>query len=132
MSLNVIIHTPTKILCNIITEEIVLTTVEAELAIRPYHCKIVCCVPISLIRMRIENKWKLYLTIGGITRLKNDKLIFCLRDAEEVKSIDLIDIENKLNQAEERLKNSKDDEEKLQASENLQKLASLLKASAYL
>jgi F0F1-type ATP synthase epsilon subunit len=46
-------------------------------------------------------------------------------------TIDLIDIENKLNQAEERLEKCKNDEEKLQASENLQKLASVLKASAY-
>jgi F0F1-type ATP synthase epsilon subunit len=42
MSLNVIIYTPTKITCNITTEEVVITTLKAEMSIRPYHCKIIC------------------------------------------------------------------------------------------
>jgi F-type H+-transporting ATPase subunit epsilon len=131
MSLNVIIYTPTKITCNITTEEVVITTLKAEMSIRPYHCKIICSIPISLIRMKVENKWKLFITLGGVAKLSDDKLVLCLRGAEEIKSVDLVDIEVKLNQAEQELKQAENDQVKLKASETLQKLTSLLKASAY-
>ena len=58
MSLNVIIYTPTKITCNITTEEVVITTLKAEMSIRPYHCKIICSIPISLIRMKVWHTYK--------------------------------------------------------------------------
>jgi len=131
MSLNVIIYTPTKIVSNTITEEVILTTLKAEMSIRPYHCKVICSIPISLIRMKVENKWQLFITIGGVAELSDDKLLLCLRDVNEIKSVDLVDIETKLNKAEEQLKNAKNDQEKLIASEILQKLTSLLKASAF-
>ena len=131
MSLNIIIYTPTKIICNLVTDEVILTTLKAEMSIRPYHCKIICSIPISLLRMKIDNKWKLFITLGGVVELNNDNLVFCLKGAEEITSLDLLNIENKLNQAEEDLKKSTNDEEKLKASENLQKLTSLLKASSY-
>lgn len=131
MSLNVSIYTPTKIACNTITEEVILTTLKAEMSIRPYHCKIICSIPISLIRMKTENKWKLFTTIGGVAELSDDQLVLCLRDVTEIKSIDLLEIEKKVNEAEGELKKAKNDQEKLKSSETLQKLTNLLKASAY-
>ena len=131
MSLNVSIYTPTKIACNTITEEVILTTLKAEMSIRPYHCKIICSIPISLIRMKTDNKWKLFSTIGGVAELSDDQLVLCLRDVTEIKSIDLVEIEKKVNEAEEELKKAENDQQKLKASETLQKLTSLLKASAY-
>lgn len=131
MSLNVSIYTPTKIACNTITDEVILTTLKAEMSIRPYHCKIICSIPISLIRMKTDNKWKLFSTIGGVAELSDDQLVLCLRDVTEIKSIDLVEIEKKVNEAEEELKKAENDQQKLKASETLQKLTSLLKASAY-
>ena len=81
--------------------------------------------------MKIENKWKLYTTIGGVAELSDDQLVLCLRDVTEIKSIDLLEIEKKVNEAEEELKKAKNDQEKLKSSETLQKLTNLLKASAY-
>lgn len=81
--------------------------------------------------MKVENKWKLFITLGGVAKLSDDKLVLCLRGAEEIKSVDLVDIEVKLNQAEQELKQAENDQVKLKASETLQKLTSLLKASAY-
>jgi len=37
MSLKVIVYTPTKIICNTVTEEVVLPTLKAEMSIRPFH-----------------------------------------------------------------------------------------------
>ena len=81
--------------------------------------------------MKTENKWKLFTTIGGVAELSDDKLVLCLRDFTEIKSIDLLEIEKKVNEAEGELKKAKNDQEKLKSSETLQKLTNLLKASAY-
>jgi F0F1-type ATP synthase epsilon subunit len=81
--------------------------------------------------MKTDNKWKLFTTIGGVAELSDDQLVLCLRDVIEIKYIDLVEIEKKVNEAEEELKRAENDQEKLKASETLQKLTSLLKASAY-
>jgi F-type H+-transporting ATPase subunit epsilon len=132
MSLKVIVYTPTKIICNTLTEEVVLPTLKAEMSIRPYHKQIMGVLPIGLLRIKEGNKWKLLVQLGGIAEFINDKLTIFVRNAEEIKSIDLSDVEKKLNQAEEQLKNATNDQEKIKASENLQRLSALLKATPYI
>ena len=132
MSLKVIVYTPTKIICNTLTEEVVIPTLKAEMSIRPYHKQIMGVLPIGLVRIKVGNNWKLLITLGGIAEFLNDKLTLFVRNAEEITSIDLADVEKKLNQAEEELKNSKNDQEKIKASEKLQRLSALLKATPYI
>jgi len=107
MSLKVIVYTPTKIICNTLTEEVVIPTLKAEMSIRPYYKQIMGVLPIGLVRIKVGNNWKLLITLGGIAEFINDKLTLFVRNAEEITSIDLADVEKKLNQAEEELKNSK-------------------------
>ena len=45
MSLKVIVYTPTKIICNTVTEEVVLPTLKAEMSIRPFHKQIMGVLP---------------------------------------------------------------------------------------
>jgi ATP synthase F1 epsilon subunit len=132
MSLKVIVYTPTKIICNTLTEEVVLPTLRAEMSIRPYHKQIMGVLPIGLIRIKNGNKWTLLVQLGGIAEFINDKLTIFVRNAEEITSIDLADLEKKVNEAEEKLKAAISDQEKIKASESLQRLSALLKTTPYL
>jgi len=132
MSLKVIVYTPTKIICSTVTEEVVLPTLKAEMSIRPFHKQIMGVLPIGLLRIKNGKGWNLYVTLGGIAEFVDDKLTIFVRNAEEVNSVDLKNIEEELTKAESELKTAKDDQEKIKASEKLQKLSALLKATPYL
>lgn len=132
MSLNIILYTPNKTMCNTVSEEIFLPTPDGEICIQPRHQQLVSALSIGLLRFKEGSAWNLFVVMGGIVEIKYDSVHIYSIKAEQVNLVELNDIQQRLTQAEEQLKNAKSDEEKVDALQNLQRISALLKATSYM
>jgi len=132
MSLNIILYTFNKTICNTISEEIFLPTPDGEICIQPRHQQLVSALSIGLIRFKEGLSWNLFIVMGGIVEIKSDSVHIYSINAEQVNLVELNDIQERLTQSEEQLKNAKSDQEKVDALQNLQRISALLKATSYM
>jgi F-type H+-transporting ATPase subunit epsilon len=132
MSLNIILYTPNKTMCNTVSEEIFLPTPDGEICIQPRHQQLVSALSIGLLRFKEGSAWNLFVVMGGIVEIKYDSVHIYSIKAEQVNLVELNDIQQRLTQAEEQLKNAKSDQEKVDALQNLQRISALLKATSYM
>jgi len=132
MSLNIILYTPNKTMCNTFSEEIFLPTPDGEICIQPRHQQLVSALSIGLLRFKEGSAWNLFVIMGGIVEIKYDSVHIYSIKAEQVNLVELTDIQQRLTQAEEQLKNAKSDQEKVDALQNLQRISALLKATSYM
>lgn len=132
MSLNIILYTPNKTMCNTVSEEIFLPTPDGEICIQPRHQQLVSALSIGLLRFKEGSAWNLFVVMGGIVEIKYDSVHIYSIKAEQVNLVELNDIQQRLAQAEEQLKNAKSDQEKVDALQNLQRISALLKATSYM
>jgi len=132
MSLNIILYTPNKTMCNTVSEEIFLPTPDGEICIQPRHQQLVSALSIGLLRFKEGSSWNLFVVMGGIVEIKSDNVHIYSIKAEQVNLVELNDIQERLTKAEEQLKNAKSDQEKVDALENLQRISALLKATYYM
>ena len=132
MSLNIILYTPNKTMFNTVSEEIFLPTPDGEICIQPRHQQLVSALSIGLLRFKEGSAWNLFVVMGGIVEIKYDSVHIYSIKAEQVNVVELNDIQQRLTQAEEQLKNAKSDQEKVDALQNLQRISALLKATSYM
>jgi F-type H+-transporting ATPase subunit epsilon len=132
MSLNIILYTPNKTMCNTVSEEIFLPTPDGEICIQPRHQQLVSALSIGLLRFKEGSAWNLFVVMGGIVEIKSDNVHIYSIKAEQVNLVELNDIQERLTKAEEQLKNAKSDQEKIDALQNLQRISALLKATSYM
>ena len=132
MSLNIILYTPNKTMCNTVSEEIFLPTPDGEICIQPRHQQLVSALSIGLLRFKEGSAWNLFVVMGGLVEIKYDSVHIYSIKAEQVNVVELNDIQQRLTQAEEQLKNAKSDQEKVDALQNLQRISALLKATSYM
>jgi F-type H+-transporting ATPase subunit epsilon len=132
MSLNIILYTPNKTMCNTVSEEIFLPTPDGEICIQPRHQQLVSALSIGLLRFKEGSTWNLFVVMGGIVEIKSDNVHIYSIKAEQVNLVELNDIQERLTKAEEQLKNAKNDQEKVDALQNLQRISALLKATSYM
>jgi F-type H+-transporting ATPase subunit epsilon len=132
MSLNIILYTPNKTMCNTVSEEIFLPTPDGEICIQPRHQQLVSALSIGLLRFKEGSAWNLFVVMGGIVEIKYDSVHIYSIKAEQVNLVELNDIQERLTKAEEQLKNAKNDQEKVDALQNLQRISALLKATSYM
>ena len=67
MSLNIILYTPNKTMCNTVSEEIFLPTPDGEICIQPRHQQLVSALSIGLLRFKEGSAWNLFVVMGGIS-----------------------------------------------------------------
>jgi F-type H+-transporting ATPase subunit epsilon len=132
MSLNIILYTPNKTMCNTVSEEIFLPTPDGEICIQPRHQQLVSALSIGLLRFKEGSTWNLFVVMGGIVEIKSDNVHIYSIKAEQVNLVELNDIQERLTKAEEQLKTAKSDQEKVDALQNLQRISALLKATSYM
>ena len=132
MSLNIILYTPNKTMCNTVSEEIFLPTPDGEICIQPRHQQLVSALSIGVLRFKQGSVWNAFLIRGGLVGIKYDKVDIYSINAEPVNLAALTNIQQRLTQAEEQLKNAKSDQEKVDALQNLQRISALLKATSYM
>jgi len=132
MSLNIILYTPNKTMFNTVSEEIFLPTPDGEICIQPRHQQLLSALSIGLLRFKEGSAWNLFVVMGGIVEIKYDSVHIYSIKAEQVNVVELNDIQQRLTQAEEQLKNAKSDQEKVDALQNLQRISALLKATSYM
>ena len=61
MSLNIILYTPNKTMCNTVSEEIFLPTPDGEICIQPRHQQLVSALSIGLLRFKEGSAWNLFV-----------------------------------------------------------------------
>ena len=132
MSLHIILHTPSKKMFDTFTEEIFLPTPDGEICIQPRHQQLVSALSIGVLRFKQGSVWNAFLIRGGLVDIKYDKVDIYSINAEPVYLAALTNIQQRLTQAEEELKNAESDQEKADAVQKLQIISALLKATSYI
>ena len=131
MSLNITLYTPTRILCNTVTDEVVIPTEKGYFAIREHHQKHCAAISTGLLRVKTNNSWILILVLEGFLRIEKDSLNIFVKDAQIIRSVDSSDIYAKLLKAKEEIKNLPY-QDRLEATAEIAKLKGLILASRYL
>jgi F-type H+-transporting ATPase subunit epsilon len=131
MSLKFTLYTPTRIVCNTVTEEIVIPVNEGSFAIREHHQKHSAAISVGLLRVKTNGSWILLLVFGGILHIQNDKVSVFVSDAQEIRSVDVAEVQAELLKIRTEIFKLQP-EEKRQAILEIDRLSALLKASRYL
>ena len=132
MSLHIILHTPNKTMFDTFSEEIFLPTPDGEICIQPRHQQLVSALSIGVLRFKQGSAWNVFLIRGGLVDIKYDRVDIYSINAEPVNLAALTNIQQRLTQAEEELKNAESDQEKADAVQKLQIISALLKATSYI
>jgi F-type H+-transporting ATPase subunit epsilon len=131
MSLKFTLYTPTRIVCNTVAEEIVVPVSEGSFAIKERHQKHSAAISVGLLRLKNNGSWTLLLVFGGILHIQNNKVSVFVSDAQEIRSVDVAEVQTQLLKIRTEMFKLKP-EEKRQAILEIERLSALLKASLYL
>lgn len=132
MSLKVIIYTPNRIICNVLTNELYIPVEIGHFAIQKSFQKHRAAISVGLLRIKNDNKWSLFLVFGGIVEVINDNVTIFVSDAKEIRStdnLDFLDIEKQLN--EKKKEKGKTAYEKMEILQEVNRLRGILQSRNY-
>jgi len=132
MALNVKVITPGKTVWDDTVEEIVLPSTTGQLGILGGHAPLLTALEVGVMRVRPGKEWKNIALMGGFAEVENDEIKILVNGAELGDDINLEDARTEYEAAQTRLQkveNTEDRQEKIQAESSMKKARARLQAS---
>lgn len=132
MALNVKVITPDKTVWDDPVEEIILPSTTGQLGILTGHAPLLTALEIGVLRVRPNKEWKNIALMGGFAEVENNEIKILVNGAELGDSIDRDAAQTQYQEAQSRLEkveNSDDRQEKIQAQNSMKKARARLQAS---
>jgi F-type H+-transporting ATPase subunit epsilon len=132
MTLTVRVISPDKTLVDTTAEEAILPSITGQLGILTGHAPLITAVDIGVMRFRQEKSWTAIALMGGFAEVEDNEVTILVNAAESGSEIDADTARKDLADAEERLKNVKEDDKqgKIQAEQAMRRARARLQASA--
>jgi F-type H+-transporting ATPase subunit epsilon len=132
MSLKIRVITPDRIVWNTSGDEVVLPSTTGQLGILTSHIPLMTSLEIGTLRVKVGENWKPIIVLGGFAEVLDDEITVLVNGVEEVIDGDLITAKSALEKAAMQLENAETDKEKIEASQNLKRVAARAQAITYL
>jgi F-type H+-transporting ATPase subunit epsilon len=132
MSVKIRVITPDRIVWNTSADEVVLPSTAGKIGILSKHAPLITTLEIGCLRIKVEGNWKYLVVFGGFAEVENDVITVLVNGVEEIKSNDLVAAKLSLEKALEQLAQAQTDKEKIEASQNVKKVAARVQAMTYL
>ncbi len=132
MALNVKVITPDKTVWDDRAEEIILPSTTGQLGILSGHAPLLTALEVGVLRVRANKEWKAIALMGGFAEVEEDEIKILVNGAELGDNIDRDTARNQYQEAQTRfqkVENSNDRQEKIQAENSMKKARARLQAS---
>ncbi|MEC4985394.1 MAG: ATP synthase F1 subunit epsilon [Oscillatoria sp. PMC 1068.18] len=132
MALNVRVISPDRTVWDSDADEVILPSTTGQLGILTGHAPLLSALDIGVMRVRPGKDWVAIALMGGFAEVENDEVTILVNGAEEGAKIDKEAASNAYNQAQERLnqaENSDDRQEKIQATQALKRARARFQAA---
>ena len=132
MALNVKVITPDKTVWDDPVEEIILPSTTGQLGILTGHAPLLTALEVGVLRVRPNKEWKNIALMGGFAEVENNEIKILVNGAELGDNIDRDAAQNQYQEAQSRLEkveNSDNRLEKIQAQNSMKKARARLQAS---
>ncbi len=132
MGLNIRVIAPDGLIWNTPVQEVVLPSTTGQIGIMESHAPLITALEIGVLRIKVDQRWKPILALGGFATIKNDEVTVLVSGIEEVIKENYDEAQNILRQATENLSLAQTIKEKIEASQNLKRAAARLQAYQFL
>jgi F-type H+-transporting ATPase subunit epsilon len=132
MALSVKVITPDKTVWNDEVEEVILPSTTGQLGILSGHAPLLTALEIGVLRVRPGKEWKAIALMGGFAEVENNEIKILVNGAELGDNIDLDTARSEYQAAQsrfDRVGDSNDRQEKIQAENSMKKARARLQAS---
>jgi F-type H+-transporting ATPase subunit epsilon len=131
MTLTVRVISPDKTILDATAEEVILPSITGQLGILTSHAPLITAIDIGVMRFRQEKAWSAIALMGGFAEVEDNEITILVNAAEEGSAIDPEAARNELAEAEESLKNIKEDDKqgKIQADQAMRRARARLQST---
>lgn len=132
MALTVKVITPDKIVWDDNAEEIILPSTTGQLGILSDHAPLLTALEVGVMRVRPDKDWKTIAVMGGFAEVENNEIKILVNGAELGDNIDQETARTEYEKAQSRfqkVENSDDRLEKIQAESSMKKARARLQAA---
>jgi F-type H+-transporting ATPase subunit epsilon len=132
MVMNIRVLTPDRIICSTTADEVVLPGVTGQIGVLDGHASLITALDTGLLRIKLDQKWTPIILCGGLAEIDRNQVTVLVNDVEEIVSLDLNDVNEKLKIAKLDVENAETSKVRLEAILELKKAAARLEAVTYL
>jgi F-type H+-transporting ATPase subunit epsilon len=132
MVMNIRVLTPDRIICSTTADEVVLPGVTGQIGVLDGHASLITALDTGLLRIKLDQKWTPIILCGGLAEVDRNQVTVLVNDVEEIVSLDLNEINEKLKAAKLEVENAETSKIRLEAILELKKAAARLEALTYL
>jgi len=132
MVMNIRVLTPDRIICSTTADEVVLPGVTGQIGVLEGHASLITALDTGLLRIKLDQKWTPIILCGGLAEIDRNQVTVLVNDVEEITSLDLNEVNEKLKVAKLDVENAETSKIRLEAILELKKAAARLEAVTYL
>jgi F-type H+-transporting ATPase subunit epsilon len=132
MVMNIRVLTPDRIICSTTADEVVLPGVTGQIGVLDGHASLITALDTGLLRIKLDQKWTPIILCGGLAEIDRNQVTVLVNDVEELISLDLSEVNDKLKKATLAVENAETSKARLEATLELKKAAARLEAVTYL
>lgn len=132
MVMNIRVLTPDRIICSTTADEVVLPGVTGQIGVLDGHASLITALDTGLLRIKLDQKWTPIILCGGLAEIDRNQVTVLVNDVEEIISLDLNEVNEKLKMAKLDVENAETSKVRLEAILELKKAAARLEAVTYL
>jgi F-type H+-transporting ATPase subunit epsilon len=132
MVMNIRVLTPDRIICSTTADEVVLPGVTGQIGVLDGHASLITALDTGLLRIKLDQKWTPIILCGGLAEIDRNQVTVLVNDVEELVSLDLTEVNDKLKKATLAVENAETSKARLEATLELKKAAARLEAVTYL
>jgi F-type H+-transporting ATPase subunit epsilon len=132
MVMNIRVLTPDRIICSTTADEVVLPGVTGQIGVLDGHASLITALDTGLLRIKLDQKWTPIILCGGLAEIDRNQITVLVNDVEELVSLDLTEVNDKLKKATLAVENAESSKARLEATLELKKAAARLEAVTYL
>jgi len=132
MVMNIRVLTPDRIICSTTADEVVLPGVTGQIGVLDGHASLITALDTGLLRIKLDQKWTPIILCGGLAEIDRNQVTVLVNDVEEIVSLNLNDVNEKLKVAKLAVTNAETSKIRLDAIVELKKAAARLEALTYL
>jgi F-type H+-transporting ATPase subunit epsilon len=132
MVMNIRVLTPDRIICSTTADEVVLPGVTGQIGVLDGHASLITALDTGLLRIKLDQKWTPIILCGGLAEIDRNQVTVLVNDVEELVSLDLTEVNEKLKKATLAVENAETSKVRLEATLELKKAAARLEAVTYL
>ena len=132
MVMNIRVLTPDRIICSTTADEVVLPGVTGQIGVLDGHASLITALDTGLLRIKLDQKWTPIILCGGLAEVDRNQVTVLVNDVEEIISLDLNEVNEKLKVAKLDVENAETSKIRLEAILELKKAATRLEALTYL